>query len=409
MKVQHPPTTLQGENLSEESRALLRQNDADTATDPELVDARRLGAARRLLFVSHFFAQFSEAVWQFSLVLFLAAFTNYQSLLLISTYGLTSGLAICLWGTTAGRFVDQSNRLFVAQCFIWMENLGVLIATGLCYWLLERNLLHPAWQRPDLEDPYVAITNAKEGEGQHSDESYSHGMNLDTISILILIGIHFFGAMASLLDKGFVVAIERDWVVVMSQVAHQPKEWLSRVNVVMKQIDLTCKVVSPSIAGFIIAAFEWTPHTTTSVMTATISSNQQQPRRMDSSTDLTGAVLFVGIVNVASLVAEYYCTLRIYHLIPELAHQQQGPDQPPILETEKNGKNCSWGSSTESNDDNKKRSHVGATTDHGCGILRAPPSLKVYWKQSVSSAGFALALLYVKVIPRFCAGRLFAY
>ena len=144
-----------------------------------VVQDDHLNQARRLLYVSHAFSQFSESAWQFALILFLAAFSNYQSLFLISTYGLTSGLSICLFGASAGRFVDTSNRLYAARFFIWTENLGVVIATALCYILLS------------MERDYM----------------------YDTRSVLLLLGIHFFGSLATILDKGFLVAIERDWVV----------------------------------------------------------------------------------------------------------------------------------------------------------------------------------------------------
>ena len=41
--------------------------------------------AQRLIFVSHFVSQFSECAWQFAVVLFLAAVSDYQSILLVSS------------------------------------------------------------------------------------------------------------------------------------------------------------------------------------------------------------------------------------------------------------------------------------------------------------------------------------
>ena len=98
----------------------------------------RLSRARRLLYISHFFNQFSGISWQFCLVLFLAAFSNYESLILVSSYGLLSSGAVCYFGTAAGRFIDGTNRLFVARSFIGLENFAVLSATLCCYVLLNR-------------------------------------------------------------------------------------------------------------------------------------------------------------------------------------------------------------------------------------------------------------------------------
>ena len=146
---------------------------------------KTLAKARRLLYLSHGFAQFSESAWQFALVLFLAAFSNYRSLLLISTYGLVSEMSVCLLGASTGRFVDGADRLYVARFFIWIENLGVLIATSLCYWLLT---IHPT-----VEDV-------------SGDQQTFQGIPVDPLSVTLLLGIHFFGSLAKVLDKGFLVA-----------------------------------------------------------------------------------------------------------------------------------------------------------------------------------------------------------
>ena len=56
---------------------------------PRLEENRSLQVARHYLYVSHTLNQFSEWSWQFCLVLFLAALTQYESLLFVSTYGVT--------------------------------------------------------------------------------------------------------------------------------------------------------------------------------------------------------------------------------------------------------------------------------------------------------------------------------
>lgn len=306
--------------------------------------------ARRLLYLSHFFAQFSEAAWQFALVLFLAAFTMYKSLLLISTYGLASGLSICMLGAQAGRFVDGSDRLVAASLFIWTENLSVLIATILCYLLLS---FRPTVEVEDIVTEHLSWT----------ERNFPSGA-LTPWSITLLIGIHFWGSLASVLDKGFLVAIERDWVVVMSHEAgvRRPEvaqKWLSETNVMMKQIDLACKVMAPAIAGFIISAFEG-------------STNRQ------SNSKLTGAALLAGATNVAALIVEYYCTTRIYRLVPTLAEMQhQAKRTGPKTKSIK------------------------------CQIMDLPHSLKVYMNQSVSWAGLGLSLLYVARFERRCSIGLF--
>ena len=338
-----------------------------------LNDARdRLKYARRLLYVSHLFSQFSEVAWQFCLILFLAAFSNY-SLILVSTYGLVSGIAVCLTGSKAGRFIDGSNRLFVAQRFIWIENVSVLIATLFCYILLERT------KTVDTD----AFTAKPDPAWSYWFRSRLDGVPLDCVSVVMLIGIHTLGSIAQILDRGFVVAIERDWVVVMSRLAspfyhaentssltvptstqHMPDEaeraWLSTTNVAMKQIDLSCKVVAPAIAGFFIAAFDEGTDT-------------------GHGADLSGAALLVGLVNAAALVVEYVCTARIYALIPDLATKT--PPRP--------SSRVNLNQEVEENGDHHKPPSIG------CGICRItiPEGLEIYFEQSVSPGGLALSLL----------------
>lgn len=249
--------------------------------------------ARRLLYLSHLFNQFSENAWQFCLVLFLAAFSNFKSLLLICTYGIVSGLCVCYFGSTTGRFIDGSNRLLVARRFIGAENFAVLLATSFCYILLSRQRGDPLDDKNDTRWPS------------------SQGVPNDPVSILLLIGIHILGAAAKILDSGFVVAIERDWIVVMSrflvfesqssdEVSQRQKKWLSQTNVAMKQIDLSCKVAAPAFAGFFVALLD----------------DGSDPHH---GSDLRGAALFVGVLNALALVVEYFCTAKIYQKIPDLA------------------------------------------------------------------------------------------
>jgi hypothetical protein len=298
-------------------------------------DGEPLKKARRLLYVSHFFAQFSEAAWQFALILFLAAFTNYQSLFLISTYGVASGLTIFLLGAQAGRFVDGSNRLFAATFFIWTENLSVVLATILCYLLLHHS---------STEEETAVPSSWEEG-------NFPVGA-LTPWSLSLLIGIHFWGSVASLLDAGFLVAIERDWVVILSQEvgpkgSPKTQKWLSETNVMMKQIDLSCRIVAPALAGLVLGAFD----------------DSQQPT---GGSDLASAALVVGAVNVAALLVEYSCTHRIYHLIPKLAERTHRAPVP--FESElPNNKNCR---------------RVGL-----------PSALTIYLNQDVAWAGLGLALL----------------
>jgi hypothetical protein len=333
----------------------------------------RLQHARRLLYVSHFFSQFSENAWQFCLILFLAAFANYSSLILVSTYGLTSGIAVCLTGSKAGRFIDGTNRLFVARTFIWTENVSVLIATLFCYFLL-------ASRAEDANDREAFHASLNGPAWSYWFRSRLDGVPLDALSVVMLIGIHLLGSVARILDQGFIVAMERDWIVVMSQSSHGYEEaqastehgpnataraWLSTTNVTMKQIDLSCKVAAPAVAGFIIGAFD----------------NGTDPHH---GGDLSVAALWVGFVNVAALVVEYVCTARIYALIPDLAVKEA---RPCPTSSQDASEFASTPSTAEENTDEIE------LTNKGCGIGKSPDGLKEYLDQPISLGGISIALL----------------
>lgn len=319
-------------------------------------DTLNLARARRLLYLSHFFNQFSENSWQFCLVLFLAAFSNYQSLILVSSYGLVSTGSVCYFGSSTGRFIDGTNRLVVARQFIGFENCAVLLATFACYLLLSQS----------QGDEANSLSES-------SSSSRLKGVPTDWWSLFLLASIHILGAAAKILDTGFLVAVERDWIVVMStcipcigsdlsEKFDQQKAWLSDTNVTMKQIDLGCQVVAPTIAGLFVALFD-------------------DGTRTDKGANLVGAAVFVGALNAMALVVEYICTAKIYHDVPALAIKG-------VSSTHDNGTNSM--AHDDSNDHKHATSRSEKLSHH---FLPIPDSLKVYFDQDVCWAGIGLSLL----------------
>lgn len=339
-----------------------------------------LERARALLYISHFFTQFSEVSWQFGLVLFLSAICCHKSLLLVSTYGLLSSLSGFAFGGVAGRFVDASPRLRVTRLFIWTENGFVVLATACCYVLLSYNIY-------DVENERLI---------------------LDTTVVFLLLGVHVFGSLAAVLDRGFSVAIERDWVVVMSQMvdkgsesngdeseeqvieeneterlcpAARKREWLSHTNVTMRQIDLTCKVVAPSFTGFLASASVG-----------------------DSNTDLRVASLVVGLFNILALVVEYECTKSIYSLVPDLSSKKGEVKNEKVWNEGKCSNSWNFQDSEtfiqtqevrrSSTHPNQPRTEASAKSYRWClNSIFIPSEWRLYFSQSVAPAGFALSLL----------------
>ena len=83
---------IQPDVVEEESPLLLITPTFDTGFTASL--EQNVQTARNTLYISHLSAKFTEIAWQFCLILFLSALTGYQSLFLVSTYGLFSGLVV---------------------------------------------------------------------------------------------------------------------------------------------------------------------------------------------------------------------------------------------------------------------------------------------------------------------------
>ena len=314
------------------------------------------------LYTSHLFAQGSDNLWQFSIVLVLAALSNYNSLMLVSTYGLMTGLFVCYWGSSAGHFVDTHNRLYVAQVFILTENVCVVLATVVCYILLARD----TEQLVEQND----TTTQQHGTGiAHWIQSRFDGVPSDPFSVVLLLAIHLFGAAAQILATGFTVAIERDWIVVMSNLVSKDQQstWLSETNIAMKQIDLACKIGAPAMAGFIMSA----------------AMNQNSNATMDHGRGMRGVVVLVGVINIMALVVEYTCTYKIYHLIPELAvtaRERKKVEDPAT--------NSAIQVPTKETQEELR----------GCGFLRLPSGLRIYLNQPIALGGIGYALLYLNAL-----------
>jgi len=346
-----------------------------------------LQTARVLLYTSHLFAQASEGSWQFGLVLFLSAICDNKSLILVSTYGLTSSLTGFLFGGIAGKFVDSTERLRLTQIFIWTENCSVIFATVCCYFLLSRETYNLSNER----------------------------MILDATTVVLLFGVHILGSIANVLDRGFSVAIERDWVVVMSKMAANSfiscsnsvppkesfrskgtsaselassiekgqeaiieKEWLAQTNVTMRQIDLACKVAAPSLTGFILVLFG------------------------DTENDLRIACLFVGVINVLALLVEYECTKRIYRLVPDLSNKKLKASENASNNTNSDelldDSSLSRLSFSFYETDATRKSKVAVVFRQCFDVIPVPCEWRLYFSQRVAPAGFALALLYLNTL-----------
>jgi iron-regulated transporter 1 len=344
-------------NKVEEHDRLVGDDDRDIPIEND-ASISQVATARRLLYVSHAWNQFSELAWQFCLVIFLAAILNYESLLLVSTYGVAVQTMVCVGSPILGKWVDHAaetgDRLTLARRLILTENICVLIATGCSWYLLQ-------------------IMN-RNGASSFSDSTTTtDAMLQQPISILLLLGIHFLGALAQVLDKSFLVAVERDWIVVMAQ--NVPgDDWLAQTNVTMKQIDLTCQIVAPAISGWLLTYW---------------AGNDDN----NSVSDWSGAIWWVGACNMMALLIEWICTARIYHMVPSLSRKLQLQRHDDSQEV----------NAQEFSESSRREEHQPK-----CCRLLGLESLDIYFQQrTVAWGGVGLALLYFNVLS--FSGMMTAY
>lgn len=267
--------------------------------------------ARRILYISHAIAQFSEIAFQFGIVLFLAKTTDYESLILVNLYGICLHVAVTVSSSGLGRYLDRTDRWSTVRKLILIENLSVILSTAFCYVLLS------------VDDSTVR----------------SMHIPVDGLSILSLVGIFLFGALAQVCDRALTVAMERDWIVILCKSLDDFEKSLSATNVSMKQIDLSCKIVAPAVTAMIIPAI--------------------------NADDFRPACLLIGGANLVSLITEYVCNRRIYRLLPKLAVRDDGEEggEEPLDECTK-------------------------------PIEKRKSSWKVYAEQSSAWGGLGLAILY---------------
>lgn len=378
--------------MDEETLLLERQNGDKLkfdGNDKRILKQKNLTWARRILYASHAFAQASEISWQFCLTIFLAAFTNYRSLFLVSSYGLLSGFFTCVASGHVGKFVDRAPRLYVARALLISQNICVVFATVCSFLLLLKD-------SPSSDYLTSATATATTQDDMHMDNYTTSGIDdtstvtwlssrlqnvpLDRYSVILFICVHILGVTADVLDKAFKVAIEKDWVVVLSDEAASCGEkkslWLRETNVAMKQIDLSCKVIAPALAGGLVA-----------------------------TGNLRFAAVAVGVLNFLSVIVEYSCTEMIYKVSPGLASKNASARQDingncnsDNLAIAHNQNDNDTGNGNGNHTTNGDEVDVVAAATKNVKLLKEDGMLRTYFQQPIAAGGLALSLLYLNIL-----------
>ncbi|CAM9181383.1 unnamed protein product, partial [Phaeothamnion confervicola] len=174
-------------------------------------------AVRPVLYTSHFLCSWCERMWQYSIVVFLSDITS--GLVLVSSYGLFLCLAAVGASPTIGRWIDALSRLRALRIISAVRNAAIALGALTAYTLMGCG---------------------KDGQ-----------MCSPTLFLVLLVSMHVVGATASLGSRAQVIALEADWVVVLS---HGASPWLTETNATMRRIDLSCDLLAPAAVGLLVTA-----------------------------------------------------------------------------------------------------------------------------------------------------------
>lgn len=148
----------------------------------------------------------------------------------------------------------------------------------------------------------------------------------------------------------------------------QPPEVLTRMNSVLRRIDLTCKLFAPVVSGFII-----------------------------SFVSLKASAMTLAIWNTVSVWLQYWLLISVYSGIPSLNESSQKRTSK-ISESDSSCQGINSSASIDSGslmliDNNWKRKMVKWVQ-----MVLCISAWTVYLRQDVVISGVALALLYFTVL-----------
>ena len=183
----------------------------------------------KLLYMAHALSAFGDRLQQFGLPLLLVEAWGSATLLPAALFALCTQVLSFLLMPAVGFWVDQAPRLRIMRASIILQN-GAII--GSCALLSALAVVGP-----------LGATPTQGGKKNGQMESHVSCMTTSvtwTLPVSVcFVGILLFSAFAELMGAASTLAIERDWVVLLTA---GRSDSLARVNSILRRIDLGCKV-----------------------------------------------------------------------------------------------------------------------------------------------------------------------
>ncbi|XP_010490844.1 PREDICTED: solute carrier family 40 member 2-like [Camelina sativa] len=195
-----------------ETRVFLSNEQHEEEEEPSLPRSMVIS-----LYLGYFLARWGARTWEFSVALYMI-YLWPNSLFLTAMYGVVESGSAAIFGPIVGQMIDRMSYVKVLRLWLVTQNLSFIVAGGAVVALLVV---------PDLKS-----------------------QNFSVFATLVVL-TNLSGAIGVLSTLAGTILIERDWVVVMSE-GHSPAV-LTRMNSVIRGIDLSSKLLSPVITGLIIS------------------------------------------------------------------------------------------------------------------------------------------------------------
>lgn len=208
-------------------------------------------------------------MWSFAVPLLLAKM--FSSLLPSSLFATISQLACVVCGGYVGHWIDRTNRIWMQQTALIVQNVCVVLSFILLI---------------ILEATYISTEKIVPKWG-------------DARFVALFLGAIFFGSISAVASMITGISITKEWIVII-QKAH-PYMALPNVNAMFRRIDLACKLLAP-VAFALVLQFA----------------------------GLTRSLILVTAWNALSLIPESFLTQLIYRRIPELSIPKVNSEQREI-------------------------------------------------------------------------------
>eukprot|EP01059_Diplonema_ambulator_P002523 TRINITY_DN12144_c0_g1_i1.p1 TRINITY_DN12144_c0_g1~~TRINITY_DN12144_c0_g1_i1.p1 ORF type:complete len:489 (+),score=155.08 TRINITY_DN12144_c0_g1_i1:200-1666(+) len=231
------------------------------------------------LYFAHFLGTFGDRMWQFAIPYLFSKLWEKSmepvAVFCLLLYASTFGGMFYL-----GNWMDHTDRLSIVRTTIVLEACAVL-ASVLFFWLL------------------LVVGAHDNMSGANQDLQFTWQ------TIVSYIGLLITAVLAEIMARGGTIAMERDWVVVISQ---GDSDYQAHLNSWMRRIDLLCKLGGPLIFMLI-----------DKLLTETYGDDQ-------SHVQFKYGIAIVGAWNVISVPLELKAVQGIYEMYPKLAEKKQKAD-----------------------------------------------------------------------------------